>query len=953
MRNAVRQRCRFSSLTENGSLLGFPDEPKWGFLASPYSKGKEGSVSYHEGQVLSADFSTCASMLQSCGLAKAFLHGFCIHHYMVECGLEHNTLLCNLLLEMYGKCGATMDAHVSFIHIHQPNVISWNFIIKAYAGNRKEQDALRLFEQLHVEGIVPNKFIFVTILSLCASQEALPAGKRVHARIIAAGIGSDVVVRTALVHMYNKCISLERAILTFEEIPERDTVLWNAMILAHAHHGKGKDAFYLFVEMQREGIMPNRATFLSLLSLCSRHEALGEGKWIHSCIIINGYDGNAVVGTALVSMYGKCSSIEDARGVFDKLFQHDVALWNSVISVYAQNEMGEDALLLFNQMQGKGVLPDIITFVSILSACASQATLCEGKQMHVRVSRDWFEGNIILRNALLNMYCKCGSSEDAGHTFEDMLMRDVFSWNAMLAGCIKREKPCYALHLFHQMQQEGVMPDGVTFVSLLSVCAELVILAVGKRMHVHLIGTKYESDVIVGTALVNMYGKSHSPENAEMVFNSMGDCNIFSWNAVMAAYVRKGKVGKALQVFDKMLWEGVIADKVTFNGILSLCSSHEDLAEGKRLHTRSIAVGIDSDVLVGNALINMYGKCGGVANASEVFNKMSRRDLVSWNAMIAAYAQSGHGEDALQVFNQMPWEGVIADKVTFSSILSTCTSQEAFAKGRQLHTHILASCFDLDVVVGNALVNMYGKCDSIEDALKTFYYMQDQNDVTFISTLSVCASRAALEEGKCIHALVAERGLEQDNFVGNALLNMYGKCGSLDDAQRMFDKMQQRDVVSWNIMIAAYSQNGQVQNALSLLQQMQLIGTLPDNSTFVSVLSACSHGGLVEEGWQFLRYMKQQHHLTPSTVHYNCIIDLLGRAGLTHEAEALVNKMPVQPSVISWMALLGACRNQVDIAGGERAAEGLLRLDAEMVAPYVVLSNIYADAKDMRELWKL
>lgn len=883
----------------------------------------------------------CESMLQWCGIAKTLLHGHCIHHYMVEMGLDLNTLLCNSLLDMYGKCRAPADAHASFTHISQPNVISWNFVIKAFAGSGKGKDALQLFHQMNEEGYMPSKFIFVTILSLCASRDTLQAGKRIHAHTIAACVCSDVVVRTALVHMYNKCCSLVDATLVFQEIPNKDTVFYNAMILAHAQHGNDNHAFYLFAEMLQAELIPNKRTFLSLLSLCSKQQALIDGKLIHSCIVHSEYDGHTDLGTALVNMYGKCSSVDNACIVFDSLLEQDLASWNSVISVCAHDE---HAFRLFNNMQVRGVVPDVITFVGILSARASQGSCSKGIQMDMQMRELRFEENLILRNTLLNMYCNCGTFNEAERSFDNMPMRDVFSWNTMLAGCTKWRKFQHTLGLFYQMFQEGVIPDGVTFVTIFSLCGELGSLATGLKMHVHLLGTSYKSDVIVGTALVNMYGRCYSAENAEMVFDGMYECNIFSWNAMMAAHARKGNTNKVFHLLEKMLLEGIFADRVTFSSILSLFSKEEGLAESKRLHIRSTAVGLDTDVLVANALINSYGKCGAVGQAVEVFEKIKTRDLISWNALITAYAHNGFVQEALQVSSLMAWEGMIADNVTLSSIISACSSPEAIGKGRQLHAQIFASHFGLGVVVGNALVNMYLKCGCIEDALKAFSHMQEQNDVTFISILSVCGSQAALEEGKLLHAIVVERELEHGHVVGNALLNVYGKCSSLDDARSLFEKMQHRDVISYNIMIAAYSQTGHVQNAFTLLRQMQLTGFMPDKTTFVSVLSACSHGGLIEEGLHSLKFMKQQFNLTPSTIHYNCIIDLLGRAGLTNAAETLVSKMPVQSSVISWMALLGAFRNQVDIGGGERAAKGLLRLDAEKTAPYVVLSNIYADA---------
>jgi pentatricopeptide repeat protein len=639
-------------------------------------------------------------------------------------------------------------------------------------------------------------------------------------------------------------------------------------------------------------------------------------------------------------MYGKFFSLNDACNVFEKLPDSDVAIWNSIISVHAQNEMGEEALSFFYQMHGKGVLPDMSTFVAILSSCASCETLCQGKQLHVAANYE-IDRNIILRNSVLNLYCKCGAFGDMERTFNDMYTRDVFTWNAMLSGCVRCEKPHIVLPLYYQMMEEGAIPDGITFVALLSCHLSL---AVAKQIHVRLRSSKYESDVVVGTALVNIYGKCGNPVDAEMGFDDINYPNVFSWNAMISVYAQQGNYNKALNVFNKMTWEGISADKVTFHSIFSLCTKPEYLVSGKWLHTLAITRGIDSDVLLGNALINMYGKCGEVSSAFVAFERMTKHDHFSWNALIVAYAQGGSGEDALKAFHRMVWEGVMPDKVTFSSILSVCSSPQSLGKGRELHVHIRGSCADMDQVVGNALVSMYGKCDSIDDSMKSFYYMRDQNDVSFIAILSICANQVALEEGMKLHAIMVESELQPMGMTTNALLNMYGKCGSIDDAEIMFDRMLKYDLVSWNIMISAYSQNGEVQNVFLVLKKMEAAQVSPDSATFVSILSACSHGGYVDEGWFFLKYMQHAYDITPSSDHYNCMVDLLGRVGLKDEAEALVNQMPVDPTVVSWMALLGACRNQDDIEGGERAAVRLLKLDAERSAPYVVLSNMYANS---------
>lgn len=690
------------------------------------------------------DLASYTSLLRLCGSRNSLYDGKHVHQHIVQTRHEQNPFLGNLLIEMYGNCGALEDAHAVFTKACQRNVFSWTFLVGAYTQNGFAKRALELLDQMQHESCMPDKVLFTGIVSACATKECFMEGKQVHARIVGSPFSSDVIMSTSMINMYGKCGQIRDAQRVFNAITEQDVVSWNAMIGAYVQHGHGKGALCLYKQMQWEGMLPNKSTFVSVLSVCFSQADLPEGKRMHVRIIHCGMES-------------------------------DVVLWNAIIAAEVQNGLANNAFQFFYKMQLEGDVPNRVTFVSVLQACASEAALVHGKQMHACIRDVGYESDLVVGNALVSMYSKCGSLEDAQKVFDKIVDKDVVSWSAIIAAYTQNGQAMYVLQIFNQMQQERVVPNELTLLSIVSAYANLSALPECKKMHASL---------------------------------TMSDCT--------------------------------------------------------------------SCVSVGNALISMYGKCGNLEDAYRLFDLMAEKDTVPWNAIISAYAQNGHGKYALQILDQMLIEGVIPNKVTF------------------------------------------------------------------INTLSVCADRVDLLRGKRVHTQIVSHRVEMDDILENAILNMYGKCGVMDDAYKIFNKMAQPNLISWNSTIAGCSQHGQGVCAIQLFKEMQQEGIMPDESTFISLLSACSHAGLVDEGHEFVRLINQEYGLLLTIDHFNCMIDLFGRSGLLAEAEDLVNNMPFQPTSVSWTSLLNVCQHQLDVKRGEHAAKHMFELVPEDTASSVVLSNIYA-----------
>eukprot|EP01018_Ginkgo_biloba_P002828 Gb_14729 [translate_table: standard] len=633
-----------------------------------------------------------------------------------------------------------------------------------------------------------------------------------------------------------------------------------------------------------------------------------------------------------------------------------------------------DNMHLMNHL---GVLPDSNTYASILQSCVDTKSLKEGTRVHVRMIKTGFKPGIYLENNLLSMYIKCSNLWGARQVFDNMSKRDKVTWAAMIAGCAQNGLTEDGLYLFREMQHAGIEPNEFTFVSILKVAAALEGLEQGRQVHARIIKNELESNVYLGSVLLDMYAKCGSLANARHVFDKMSIRDVVSWSAMISGYAQQGHGEKALALFYEMQRAGVTSNKFTVTSLLRACAGLESPGKGRQVHAYVTKTGFESNVYVGSALVDMYAKCGNLVDARQVFDRMPERDVVSWTALIVGYEKLGNGEEALMLFCQMQSLGVKMDEFIISSVLSACRNAACLQHGKHIHAHIIKIGFDSNTYVGSAIIHMYANCGSIEDAHKVYNTIPERDMVVrtamlagygkhgyskkafhifqqmhhagmkldqsaFACALSSCASLAALEQGKQVHACIIRSGFELKVITGTALIDMYAKCGSIVKAHHVFDEMSQLDVVSWNAMIVGYSKHGQGKEALQLFEKMQKSGMKPDDITFVGVLSACGHAGLVDEGWHYFQSMSQDHGIASKVEHYACMVDLLARAGHLNEAYSLIKKMPFDHDAAVWGALLGGCRVHNNMGLGKIAAEHLYELEPQSSGHYVVLSNIYA-----------
>ncbi|KAL5728606.1 acetolactate synthase [Ranunculus cassubicifolius] len=525
-------------------------------------------------------------------------------------------------------------------------------------------------------------------------------------------------------------------------------------------------------------------SYKTLLNSCS---SLADLKIIHAQILTNGLSLNLTLITKLITISTTLShTMHYARKLFDEIPQRDVFLWNTLIRGYADTGPCEEALVLYRDMHGSGLLPDHYTFPFVVRSCGVVSALREGREVHCNVVKNGFGDDVFVQSSLVAMYCQCGETWDA-----------------------------------------------------------------------------------------------------ELVFQGMGVRNIVSWTSMIAGFVQNGFYEDGLRVFEMMVEDGTQPNAVTLVSVLPACAGLESLGLGKSIHGYGVKVGIDLDTSLVNSLIALYGKCKDVEKAQSLFDHMGVRNLVSWNTMIAAHEQNDTGSEAIKLFKRMLRENVEFDYITM------------------------------------------------------------------VSVISACASLGVLNTGRWAHEIVVSKGLDTNVSVTNALIDMYAKCGSIELARHVFEKLPNRSVVSWTAMIGACAAHGRGEDAHELFSNMLNQNVRPNSLTFTAVLTACRHAGLVEEGRKHFESMMRDYKIVPGVEQCACLVDLLGRAGHLNEAYEFIKRMPIKPDSGVWGALLGACKIHSNLDLAERVAENLFKVDHETITYYVLMSNMYAEAGRWEDVAKL
>lgn len=723
---------------------------------------------------------------------------------------------------------------------------------------------------------------------------------------------------------------------------------------------------------------------LSLLSFCSKPKSARQGICVHSPIIKLCFHDHLSLNNHLLSLYSKFCGVGTARKLFDELTNRDVVTWSTIISAFSRVKNHEEALGLFKCMLTRSPLtgPNEFIYSSAICCAASLRLLDLGAQIHADVQKRGFETNAVVGSALLDVYSKCGRFQEASEIFASMDYRDVVSWTTMISALIEAKNWVGALRLYLLMIEGGTSPTEYTFAKLLRACGCFFGLRVGMMLHAHLVLWGMELNLVLKTALVDMYSKCHRMRDALKVFLQTADSDVMLWTTMISGHSQAERYLEAITMFRDMKDAGVTPNSFTYSGVLSACSSAPEPELGRQIHCRVIKAGLEDDVSVANALVDLYAKHSrDLDDTVRAFAAIVSPNIVSWTAFMAGLARHGFEQKVLLALVEMRLAGVEPNSFSLSTVLSSCNSVEALAHARKLHSYMIKTKVDAsDLSAGNSLVDVYARFGRVDDAWAVAHTMMARRDVLTYTTLakglnqvglhrralamiaymheedlsidgfslacflSATAGLAAMQSGKQLHGFSVKSGLLSWISVSNGLVDMYSKCGSVEEARRVFAAIEEPNVVSWNGLISGLASNSRFVEALSAFEDMRLARAQPDGITFLLVLYACSHGGLPDAGVEYFNSMQELHGVAPQQDHYVCLVDMLGRAGRLEEAACTIETMPFQPDALVYKTLLASCKQHGNMVLGECMARKALEIDPSDPAIYVLLAGIYDDA---------
>ncbi|MCO5611740.1 hypothetical protein L7F22_065998 [Adiantum nelumboides] len=588
-------------------------------------------------------------------------------------GLESHLSLCIHLVPMLAEAGCICDAQHVFESLSDPNGGAWNSLIAGYVRLGRPEQALSLYAQMQGKSVRPSSHTFVPALCACAKLKDIHRGREIYAEAARHGLEAEVHVGATLVDMYIKCDSPFKAQEVFNKLSIYSVVSWNTLIAGYATKGLGERALSCFKEMLLAGILPNSVTYVCSLKACAIIGAAEEGQAIHLGISKQGLDGELFVASALVDMYMKFGSVAKAEAAFEKLVVHDSVSWTSLLRGYAEHGCGKEALQGYQQMQLEGIYPSTRTFVCSLQACGSIGTIARGQQLHASVTTKVLEGDTFIGSALIDMYANFGLFYKAQELFDNLRCQDIVSWNALIAGYVKHGHCKEALDCYVKMTGKGLHPDIATFASTLKACSSTGAIDLGKAIHTKVVMSKLTTDLVVGSALVDMYANCGFLYKAQEIFDKLALRNVISWTALVSGYVKHGANQEALDCFDQMEHEGVIPEASTLVCILKACGLLGAPSKGQAVHAIVARKSLDRELILGSTLVDMYANCGLLAGAQEVFDGLPVRDPASWNALLVGYAQLGDSDTVFNSFDKMSKEGHTPTVVSLVSILNVCS----------------------------------------------------------------------------------------------------------------------------------------------------------------------------------------------------------------------------------------------------------------------------------------
>ncbi|KAI5063557.1 hypothetical protein GOP47_0022104 [Adiantum capillus-veneris] len=720
-------------------------------------------------------------------------------------------------------------------------------------------------------------------------------------------------------------------------------------------------------DIHEKGMRINANIWQLVIQHCIANKGLESARGIWRLVQDSKFQGNAFVGTHLIRMFNLLGSVEDANDVFAKLTRPNIYTWNAVIAANARHGQGDLALKLYFRMLDIHGEPDDFVFVSALEACKAMGSLEESKVIHHHISRTEYEMELMVTTALLETYKTVGSLDDVRREFETSPKRDSITWSAAIAAYAQRGHPVEALRLYQQMVQANVKPNNIAFMGALKACASVGALDLGKTIHGHIKKCRLESEPLIESNIIDMYAHCRSLIDAVELYQRSLKREMVVWNSMISGYAMYGNLHDAVKVFEENINKVSEMNAATYIGLQQACTKQVALEQGRSFQKTSDYWDQFDKPEVGAAIMDMYAKCGGgLDEIRAVFEKLPKDKVLSWCALISAHTHQGDLEGALQIFQQMQADGVKPDASVYANVVNACSMMTDLAQGKLIHDQVKESGLETEPAVAKALIDMYCKFKSFKearavfdkvsstevgmnammaglaehgqskDALQFFKELQlsgaELTNIVYVSALKACARMPSLEEGKKLHEEIKEKFVVNDAYVCSGLIDMYSKCGCLEDACKVFS-FSKWSVATCNAMLRGYVLHGQQEEAFRLFQNMQFEGLYPNEASVLALLKVCTSFGDCKR----LHGYVIERDLEASAA--------LGRAFITHyahlagieEAQVHYETLPLRDTSTwnTWLAILA----EKDFSAALKGLEDMAKETKPVVGTFSNLLN--------------
>ncbi|KAL4194992.1 hypothetical protein AMTRI_Chr05g71220 [Amborella trichopoda] len=670
----------------------------------------------------------------------------------------------------------------------------WNEKIRELIENSQFADGIRVYVALLSMNVVFDKFTLPRVIKAFGGISDSRKGKQIHAHVVKFGFCVDTFVANSLMAMYTKCGAMDCSLKLFDRMHEIDVISWNTLIGGFRRLGKPNEALETLQNMQLlGGLRPNLQTCLAALSVCASHGFLLHGRETHSFSIKNGFISDLFVGNSIIDMYMKCGHLMAAEKVFHGLLQRNAVTYNLMIIGYVHYGCELKALMMFCEILISSVIPDSATAIGVLVSCSQLLDFEHGRCVHAHIIKHSLDLDTRVATALIDMYFKCGSIDGALLVFKNAFFRNLVMWGVVIKGCARNAYPYRALDFFSQMRQEGVQADSMVIVSTLRVCSSLSLLNKAKEVHAFSIRMGYDTDMYVGSALVDVYAKDGDVSHAHKVLLRMPMRDVISWNALISGYIHHDHFDDGLMAFQAMQLEDVKPNSVTISSILRACGQLSVFHHCKQIHGYHFRNGLESNVLVCNSLIVSYLRCGDIDHARMIFNQMPEKDETTWNSMILGCGMHGLVDDSLDLLTRMQLVGITPSDATFTGILSACSHAGRVKEGWECFRSLIDDYGIVPKVEHyTCMVDLLGRASHLNEAYELIKGMPCEPDaLIWGSLLGACK----IHGNQNLAESVAEHLFDLDpEIIGYHVLlsNLYADFGKFDDIARIRGTLKEK-----------------------------------------------------------------------------------------------------------------------------------------------------------------